>query len=186
MDGSDIGLFLHIVGGLGFFVALGLEWTGLAQMRSTILPEQIRAWTEIFKNARRVLFVSMLMIVLTGVYSMLAEFGTVAWIIVPLGSFVLVIALLVALTDPQMAAIRRALEWQKGSVSQTLHGLASHPLLWLSVQTRVAIGLGIVFLMIVKPDWLESLLTIGVAIVLGLASAIPVLRRERAQAVSAD
>ncbi len=29
MDDYSIALFLHIVGALGFFVALGLEWTGL-------------------------------------------------------------------------------------------------------------------------------------------------------------
>ena len=31
--GYSIALFVHIVGALGFFVALGLEWTGLSQIR---------------------------------------------------------------------------------------------------------------------------------------------------------
>ena len=33
MDVNSIVLFLHIVGALGIFVALGLEWTGLWQIR---------------------------------------------------------------------------------------------------------------------------------------------------------
>jgi hypothetical protein len=45
----------------------------------------------------------------------------------------------------------------------------------------VAIALGIVFLKIAKPDLGGSLLTIGVAIVLGLASTLLVLRGERAR-----
>jgi hypothetical protein len=50
----------------------------------------------------------------------------------------------------------------------------------------VAITLGIVFLKIVKPDLDGSLLTIGVAIVLGIASALPMPRSERVPAGSAD
>jgi hypothetical protein len=55
------------------------------------------------------------------------------------------------------------------------------PLLWLAIQTRVAIALGIVLLMSVKPALSGSLLTIGVAIVLGLVSTLPTLSRGRAQ-----
>ena len=34
MNAYSIALFLHIVGALGFFVALGLEWTGLWQIEA--------------------------------------------------------------------------------------------------------------------------------------------------------
>jgi hypothetical protein len=105
----------------------------------------------------------------------------VAWIYVSLGALVLVIALSLALTGARMAAVGRALAMEKGLMSHTFHSLAYHPLLWLSIQTRVAIALGIVFLKIAKPDLGGSLLTIGVAIVLGLVSALPMPRRERVQ-----
>lgn len=49
-----------------------------------------------------------------------------------------------------------------------------------------AMALGIVFLMTVKPDLGASLLTIGVAIVLGLASALPIPGRERVQEEPAE
>jgi hypothetical protein len=52
--------------------------------------------------------------------------------------------------------------------------------------SRATIALAIVFLKTAKRDLAGSLLTIGVAIVLGLASALPMPRRERAQAGSAD
>ncbi len=181
MDEHVIGLFLHVVGGIGFFVALGVEWTGLWQIRSAILPEQVRAWMGVFKGVNRVAFVFMATAVLTGIYSMLIEWGGVAWIIVTLVSFALVIVLNVAVTRPRLAAIGRALATEKGTVSKTLHSLASHPLLWISIQVRVVTTLGVVFLMIAKPDLVGSLLTIGISIVLGLASAIPMLRRERVQ-----
>lgn len=186
MNAYSIALFLHIVGAVGFFVALGLEWTGLWQIRSAMTPGQVRGWMGILKSVRRVGFASMLTTVISGIYMMVTDWGGVAWIFVSLGALVLVIVLSLALTGPRMAVIGQALATEKGAVSKTFHSLANHPLLWISIQTRVAIALGIVFLKTAKPDLGGSLLTIGVAIVLGLASALPVPRRERAQEGSAD
>lgn len=184
MNDYSIALFLHIVGVMGFSVALGLEWTGLWQIQNAILPAQVRGWMGILKGVRRVGFASMLTTVLTGVYMMLTVWGGVAWVIVSLGALVLVIALSLMLTGPQMAAIGRALT--TASISQTIQSLASHPLLWISIQTRIAIALGIVFLKATKPDWGGSLLAIGVAIVLGIVSAVSASRAEQAPVSSAD
>lgn len=181
MNDYSIALFLHIVGALGFFVALGLEWTGLGQIRSATLPVQVRAWMGILKSTRQVGFASMLTTVITGFYMLLTAWGAVPWAIVALGSLVLVIALSVAVTGPRMAAIGRTLAMEKGAPSGAFQSLANQPLLWISVQTRVAIALGIVFLKIAKPDLAGSLVTLGVAVLLGLASALPMPRRERAQ-----
>ena len=122
----------------------------------------------------------MLVIVISGVYLMATAWGRVAWLIVTVGSLVVVIVLSLALTGPRMAAMGRALATEQGALSQTFHRLANHPLLWISIQTRVAITLGIVLLKTARPDLSGSLLIIGVAIVLGLASALPMSRRERA------
>src|SRR5574341_1569771 len=179
MNAYSIALFLHIVGALGFFVVLGLEWIGLSQIRSARLPEEARAILGVVKSTNRLGFVSMLTTVITGIYMLLTVWGWVAWILVVLGSLILEIVLFVALTGPRMAAIGQALPTEKGSVSQTFHNLVNHPILWISIQTRAAIILGIIFLKIARPDLGWSLLTIGVATVLGLASALPVLRPAR-------
>lgn len=186
MSGHTIGIFLHIAGALGISAALALEWTGLRQIRSTILPEQVRAWMGIFKSANRLSIISMLVTVLTGIYMMFAAWGTPPWIIVSLGSVALMIVLAIVPTGPRMAAIGRVLTAEKRPVSQTLYSLVSHPLLWISIQTRVAIFLGILLLMIAKLDWVGSLIVMGVTIILGLASVLPLLRGERAQKGLAD
>ncbi len=186
MNAYSIALFLHIAGVLGFSAALGLEWTGLAQIRSAVRPELVRGWMGILKSVRRFGFASMLTTVLTGLYMMVTAWGGVAWAVVSIGALVLVIALSLVLTGPQMAAIGRALQTAKAPVSQTFHSLASHPLLWISIQARIAIALGIVLLKVAKPDWEGSLLTIGIAVALGIASALTVSRRETARAGSTD
>jgi hypothetical protein len=182
MNDYSIALFLHIVGALGFFVALALEWTGLSQIRSAMTLEQVRAWMGVLKNVRKVGFVSMLTTVVTGIYMMARFWGSEAWIIVTIGSLVLIIALAQAVTAPRMAAIGKALVTGKGPLSNNFHSLANQSLLWISVQTRIAIALGVIFLKIAKPDFVGSLLTIIVAIVLGLASTLYFPKREEMQA----
>jgi hypothetical protein len=59
-------------------------------------------------------------------------------------------------------------------------------MLWISIQSRAAIVLGIIFLRIAKPELGGSLLTIGAAIVFGIASALPMARREQAREASTD
>src|SRR5512138_2617947 len=152
MINYSIALFLHVVGALGFFVVQGVEWIGLSQIRRARLPEEARAILGAVKSADRLGVVSILTTVATGIYMLLTSWGWVPWILVVLGALVLEIVLFVVLAKPRMAAIEQALATEKGSVSQTFQDLVSHPILWISIQTRAAIILGIIFLKIAKPD----------------------------------
>ena len=185
MSNYSIALFLHIAGALGFFVVLGLEWIGLSQVRRAKLPDEARAILGMVKSADRLGFISMPITIITGIYMLVTVWGWVPWIIVVLGALVLEIVLFVVLAKPRMATIEQALAAETEFVSQTFHDLVNDPILWISIRTRVAIILGIVFLKIATPDLGGSLLTIGIAIVLGLASALPIFRHERGQAGSA-
>ena len=167
-------------------MALSLEWIGLRQIRSANLPEQVRPWMGFLKSTNKVGFPAMLTTVITGFYMVLNGVGWVPWILVVLGALVLIIVLSVALTKPRMLAIGQALAMEKGPLSQTFHNLVNHPILWISIQTRVAIALGIVFLKIAQPALVGSLLTIGLAIVLGIVSALLMLRPVRAHEVPAN
>src|SRR6185503_19225150 len=109
MNDYSIALFLHIVGVLGLFVVLGLEWTGLRQLRGVTTAELVRTWLRSSKNARRFGMVAMLTILISGAYMMATVWGPVAWIAVSLGALILMVVLALALSGPRMAAIGRAL-----------------------------------------------------------------------------
>jgi hypothetical protein len=182
----SIVLFFHIVGALGVSVALGLEWIGVSQIRRTTVPQEIRAILKIVQGTTRFGFVSMLSTVITGIYMALAAVGWIPWILVVIGALLLVIMLSRVLTAPRMAGIGQALALEKGTVSQTFYKLVNDPILWISLQTRVAIVLGIIFLKIATPGLGGALLTIGVATALGVASGLPRFRPVRAREASAD
>ncbi len=187
MNDYSITLFLHLVSVLGMFVALGVEWIGLSQIRGAQDFGPVRVWMGILKSTPKLGFPSMLAAVVSGLYMMWRVWGGTPWLIVSIGALVLIVVLFVAVTRRQMTAVGRALGAPKGPVvSQTFHSLANHPLLWISIQARIAIALGIIFLKIAKPDLLGSLLVIGVAIVLGIASALPMPRYAQTQEGAAD
>jgi hypothetical protein len=160
----SIALFFHIVGALGLSVALGLEWTSLRQIHAATLSEQVGAWIRILRGTNKVGFPSMLMMVVTGIYMMAAVWGWMPWLVVTMAALVLVI-ILTRVTASRLKAL------------ESSPAAGTDSLLWFSVQTRVAIVLGITFLKIARPNLNMSLLTIGVAILLGIASVLPIFRR---------
>jgi hypothetical protein len=182
----SIALFLHIVGALGVSIALGLEWIGLSQIRRATVPGEIRAILKLVQSTTRFGFASMVSTVITGIYMALAAIGWVPWLVVVIGALVLLIVLTRVLTAPRMTAIGHVLAMDKGSVSQTFQNLMNDPMLWISLQTRAAIVLGIIFLKIATPGLASALLTIGIAIVLGIASALPMHRSSQTSQGSAD
>lgn len=186
MNDYSTALFLHVAGALGMFAVLGLEWTGLRQIRSAPAPEPVRTWLRLLKNAQKAGFASMLAILLSGFYLMATVWGSTPWIAISMGALVLAVMLTLALTGPRMKAMGRALAAQKGQLSQAFYNAAHHPLLLISVQMRMAIALGIVFLKTTKPDLFGSLLIIGVALVLGFVSALPLRRQAQVQQASAQ
>lgn len=169
----SIALFLHIVGALGFFVAFGLEWTSLLYLRRATTITQAREWLSVLGLLRWIGPASMGVILLAGFYMMATVWGGVAWIGIALAAMVLIAALGGILTGRRMAGIGQALAAERETLSLAFRERLNDPLLDTSLKIRVAIALGIVFLMTVKPALGGALLTIGVAVILGLASTLP-------------
>ena len=101
------------------------------------------------------------------------------WIGIILAALVLFVVVGITLTRSRMAAIKRAEAAESGALSPAFRQQLHDPFLWTSIKLRVALGLGIVFLMTVKPELGGALLAIGVAIILGLVSTWPLWRRSQ-------
>jgi hypothetical protein len=125
--------------------------------------------------------VSMLTLLISGIIMTATSWGMVPWIAVTLAAIALMAILTVALSARRLAAIGRAVAAERGPATPALRDALLHPLLWVGIRARVGIALGIIFLMTVKPDLGGSLLVIGLAAIVGLASALPALGRPRPQ-----
>ncbi|HXW01245.1 MAG TPA: hypothetical protein VEC93_22735, partial [Anaerolineae bacterium] len=116
MTDYSIALFLHIVGALGFFVMLGLEWVSLMSLRRVTTIEQVHEWLNAFGLLRWMGPISGGIILLSGFYMTATAWGGVAWIGIAMVAIILIVVLGAALTGPRLAAIGRAAATESGSL----------------------------------------------------------------------
>jgi hypothetical protein len=170
----SMSLFLHIVGALGLFAVLGLEWASLYGLRRATVAGQVREWARLLGAPRFVGGPAALAVLITGIHLSATRWGPQGWIVVGLAGMVVIAVLGAALSGRRAGAIARALPAEDGPISAALRQRLHDPVLTLSVALRTALLLGIVFVMSTKPSTAGALAAMGVALVLGLAAALPV------------
>lgn len=180
MEFYKIALFLHVIGALGLFVALGLEWTAMAGLRSAATAEEARRSLGGYRILRALGPISLAVILVAGLYMTAASVGWLGWNTVALGGVVLIFALGAGSNATRLPRIGRALGPRQGPLPQEIKSQLSDRILWSSMLTRTAIAVGIVFLMTVRPDLAGSALVIGVSAAVGLVAAALSSRRPTA------
>ncbi len=176
----DVSRYLQVVGAMGLFLSLGLEWTGLARLRETATAERARAWFLLLAVGRRIGPATLAAILLPGLYLAWEVWGFVGWINVALGAVVLMAAL-AAYNGIRLSNIEKEVGDATGPLPAPFLARLSNPLFLVSLRSRVGIVLGIVYLMTGKPDLVGSLLTIGIAFAAGLVWALPAWMRRGPQ-----
>jgi len=174
-----IAVFLHIVGALGLFAALGLEWASLLNLRRASAVGQAREWARMLASLRAVGAPAALTLLVTGIYLTATRWGGQGWIGAGLGGLVLIAVLGATLTGRRAGAIVRAVAAEAGAVSPPLSDRLRDPVLLVSAWVRTALALGIVFVMSTKPSGAGALTAMGVALGLGLAAGLPAWGRGR-------
>jgi hypothetical protein len=71
---------------------------------------------------------------------------------------------------------QQAAAFGEGPIPPDLRRQLNHPLHWTSVISMATMGLGIVFLMVEKPDWLGSVITLVIALLVGVILAQVLVR----------
>ena len=168
-----IALFIHIVGTLGIFACVSLELTGLFGLRRARLLEEVRSWISLYQVIAWAFPLAALLTLGAGLFLALSVWGwKVPWIDVSFFAFI-AMGLLGRLNASRHQQLRRAMgEALSGSVPAELLPHLHDAVLWSSTLLLTAIGLGVVFLMTVKPDLLGSLLVLAIAILVGLGATL--------------
>jgi hypothetical protein len=174
-------LFLHIIGAIGYFLAIGTWLIGFLAIRRARRVEQVRTLAHLTGQLGPLFGISVLLILVTGLYMAITAWGVLTgWILVALISLILIAPLGTAFIEPRRRAIDRlAQEAPDGPLPQSLEQRTHDPILLTALQTVTALLLGIVFLMTNKPSLISSIIVMAVVLVLGLASSILVSRATR-------
>lgn len=175
MSFYTLALFAHILGVLGVFVGIALDWATILRLRRAQAITLVREVTSLVGFQARLVQISALLLLVAGIYLTVTAWDSdPPWILLSLVALVVIGALSGGVSGRRLTAIRKAAadaEAADGTIPPALQRRMADPVLLTSVQTAVMVGLGAVFLMTTKPDWSGSLITLAVAVVLGVLSA---------------
>ncbi len=171
----SVALFLHVVGALLMFTTLSLEGIGLRLIRRAATVQQVRDSAGVAGLARVLGPASALGILVPGMYMAMTTWGGIPWIAAGFVAW-LVIGVLGAVNGIRLTAIGRAAAAAGDRLSLDVASRLRDPMLLSSWMVRVAVALGVVFLMTVKPELAGTLLTMAAAVAIGIAASLPAWR----------
>jgi hypothetical protein len=177
MDLYPFALFLHIVGALALFAALAIESVGLTRLRAATTVGAALPWLGVTGLPRRFFPWILAAILIPGIWMVIVNWGPVAWPMLALGGVVVMAGLGMIVSGGVMRKVGPAVGALASQPATPAPESIRNPLLVRSLLVRVGIGLGIVALMVFKPDAITSTVILVAGAALGGLASIGVVRR---------
>jgi uncharacterized membrane protein len=167
-------LFAHVVGVLGLFVGLGVEWLSLDAVRRAVGRAEAQRWARVSDAVPRMSGAALAVILASGLY-LGARVGVLGdgWMRASYGALLLMAAVGGPVARPSLRTLRHAAQTSGDGTVESLRTAASSAILRVSVRLRVAFGLAVIYLMIAKPDTAASLVALALAAVATIAASLP-------------
>jgi hypothetical protein len=164
MSVYSVALYLHIIGAVGMFAGLGMEGIVYSNLRNAVKASQVFPWGSAMKMLRIVFGVSMLLLLIPGIYLVIETWGWTSWVIIGL---VLLAALsgFGSTTGKKIGMTIGSLQGKADTLTDDVKKILSTPM--KSYRLKITLALGIIFIMTVKPDWTVSIISIAVAFAAG-------------------
>lgn len=180
----NIVLFVHILGMVVMFAAIGILFTAMVSMLHAKERENVLQWSTLAVKLDGLMPLSTLLILAPAVYLVFAGWGwEVAWINVSLAVLVAISLMGPMINLRRLKKIMDAANSETESVlSAALLSKVRDRVLWNSVSIMTMLTVGILFLMVVKLPLLGSLITMGIAVMAGLGLANILLAKVKAEA----
>ncbi len=166
-------LLLHIVGVIGLFIALSLEFVVLFRLRAAKTTAQVHEWLTLSRVIDLALPVSAVFILISGLVLTFSVWGWEhAWIELSLGLLVLLGILGPVINGPRMKAIHVAAQAAPaGEIPHALRAAISNSVLRAFVPIPGLVALGAVIMMVLKLDWFGSAMVIALLLIVGFILA---------------
>lgn len=181
MENYELALFLHMVGMAGLFAGIGIEFTILHFARGAEDNQTVRALMTPGEPVGKSIPLFALVLLFSGLYMTEDVWGwDRSWINVSLVAFVALLVMGTLVNSQRMKAIGMAAgQAGDGPVGPELRAKLDDPVLNVAERTMLLATIGIVYLMTTKPDTGEAVVALLLAVALGLAISVPVIRGAR-------
>lgn len=167
----SIVLFLHIIGAILMFIALGTTLAAMISMIHAKRVETMQAWASLAVKMDSAMPFCIILIIMPGLYLVVTTWGWgQAWANF---SLVLLLGMTVMGVTVNVRKLRGILNTANveavgaGVPSENLMNEAKDRTLWNSISVMVMLSVGIVFLMTVKAGVAGSIATIAVSVMAG-------------------
>ena len=167
-----IAIFLHLVGMVGLFIGYGLEWVASSLLRRSTSAEQVRAWLRIFRISLPISGSGLLLLILSGVYfASMTESMKEGWMLASLLAIVFAFGIGFVFILLRVRMLRAVLPEENTPLSEAGRASVQDPAILTLIRVRFLLALGVLYVMIAKPDLATSLFILLGAIAVGLISA---------------
>lgn len=156
--------FFHVTGAITIFISWALEYSYLTPMRQSLMADNEDVALKEMKQYKKIGSVGVLITLTTGIWLMVALWGYKPWIMMSIISIVLLI-----ITETLFS--RKAISFKTDKYRSMSYEVSS-------IRLRIAIGMGILALMVFKtPDFLSSLSIVLIFLIAGAIWLWPLLRK---------
>jgi hypothetical protein len=168
----DVVLFAHITSVIIMFAGVTADWLAVGGLRATREAGSARAWVRTLEVSAAFGPWARLAVLGAGLYLAVDAWSWPGWIIVGLISWVAFVILGEPLTGRELSEMSAAVRTERDTLSVALIARLHLPRLWRAVLTRAGLGIGVVFVMAVKPPAAAA----GAAVVLGALAGYSLAR----------
>jgi hypothetical protein len=165
-------LFIHVVGVALLFSASALELFQVAWLRRSTTVGEVQMAERIESVLKRLVPVAIATIVASGLFMLIKGWSWSAhWAEVAIISLLLASIPAAIFTKKVQEILQAADEAPPGPLSDSLRARTMDPVLLTSVCVLVAMGVGILYVMAIKPETVEAIVAVLVAMALAAAGA---------------
>lgn len=171
-------LFVHILGVLFMFAAVGITLTGMIGMLYSKDNQTLKVWATLSVKMDGFLPISVILILLPGLYLVFTSWGwEIAWVNVSLVSLFIMTLAGPIINLRRLKDILQAVNAESNEKpSKILLAKVRNQVLWNSVSIMTMEVIAIIYLMTIKPSLIESLVAIVVFFAFGIVFSKIILR----------
>ena len=187
MDTYHVMLYIHLLSLLVGFSAGMIETVCLLRLRAADTLEAAAPWGQLAGQIEKAFPVAIVGLFVTGAYmtSDVWSWGD-SWIVLPLVGLAVLSVQGPLVAGRRGHAVKAALMANgPGPLGPEAQRMTRDRALWSAAMTNLAVVLGIIWVMTVKPDWAGAIATLVVAYAVGLALAARMTREPAVEDVSA-
>ncbi|MGH2820322.1 MAG: hypothetical protein ACRDJ5_06690 [Actinomycetota bacterium] len=178
----DIALFIHLLGVVTLFVALGIMQRGGARVRRAETSEHVRLWLGLLQTTPNMFPGAFAMILIAGLYMTVEVWTfTTSWVVVALVGVAVMVAVGVGVIGRGLNRMGAGVaDVGEGSLPAEVRELIADRATWVSVFALNGLALGILLLMATKPGWTQAIAVPIAFAAAGGTVGTAVIRREKA------